>query len=180
MSINIFLSYPTPHQDTQKSFIDRVEGYVRDQGLNPCTMGISNYDMDAPLAGIRRLMVGCCGLLAVAFKRSFAKTLDVRSHANIPGATATAFQDTWLTSPYCQIEPAMAYQLGLPILILREKGVLAEGVLEQGVTGLYCPEFDCSSSDGTFDLFGSKTIMDQWVGRVRATYENRGAVPKYY
>lgn len=31
----------------------------------------------------------------------------------------------------------MAFQLGLPILSLKEEGVLAEGVLERGVTGLY-------------------------------------------
>jgi hypothetical protein len=50
----------------------------------------------------------------------------------------------WQTSPYSQIEPAMAYQLGLRILVLKEKGVLAEGILEIGVTGLYLPELDCA------------------------------------
>ena len=36
----------------------------------------------------------------------------------------------------------MAYQLGLPVLILREKGVIEVGILEKGVVGLYMPEFD--------------------------------------
>lgn len=179
MSINIFLSFPTPHLSNQKAFIDKMEAYVRTQGLVPCTMGTSNYDMDAPLAGIRRLLVGCCGLLAVAFRRSFAGELEIRRDANLTGVAATRLQDAWLTSPYCQIEPAMAYQLGLPILILRERGVVAEGVLERGVTGLYCPEFDCTS-DGPFELLESKAVLDQWTGRVRATYENRGAAPKFY
>ena len=35
----------------------------------------------------------------------------------------------------------MAYQLGLPILILREKGVIADGLLEKGTVGVYMPEF---------------------------------------
>jgi hypothetical protein len=32
-----------------------------------------------------------------------------------------------------RIESAVAYQIGLPILLLRETGVMAEGVLEPGV-----------------------------------------------
>ncbi len=179
MSINIFLSFPTPHLIGQKAFIDKVEGYVRQQGLNPCTLSISNYDMDAPLAGIRRLMIGCCGLLAVAFKRSFANDLKVRYGADLAGTSGSQLHDVWLTSPYSQIEPAMAYQLGLPILIMRERGVVAEGVLERGVTGLYCPEFDCSA-ENPFEEFDSKALLDQWTGRVRTTYENRGAAPKYF
>jgi hypothetical protein len=179
VTINIFLSFPTPHLVSQKAYIDKVETYVRDQGLNPCTMGTSNYDMDAPLAGIRRLMIGCCGLLAVAFRRSFAENLEVRRDADLYGVSPAQLFRVWLTSPYSQIEPAMAYQLGLPILILREKGVVAEGVLERGVTGLYCPEFDCLA-EGPFERLEAKAVLDQWTGRVRTTYENRGAAPKLY
>lgn len=179
MSINIFLSFPTPHLASQRAYLEKVESYVRSQGLNPCTLGMSNYDMDAPLAGIRRMMIGCCGLLAVAFKRSFAPTLETRLGADLNGVAAAQLHEIWFTSPYSQIEPAMGYQLGLPILILREKGVLAEGVLERGVTGLYCPEFDCSAEE-PFEKLESKAVLDQWTGRVRTTYENRGAAPKYY
>ena len=40
----------------------------------------------------------------------------------------------------------MAYQLGLPILIFRQKGVIDDGILERGVVGLYMPEFDLEIS----------------------------------
>jgi hypothetical protein len=179
MGISIFLSHPTPHLNKQKLFLEKIESYIKRQGLDACTMGTSNYDMDAPLAGIRRLMIGCCGLLAVAFKRARAETLENRSGADLPGDSATMLRDVWLTSPFVQIEPAMAYQLGLPILVLRERGVLAEGLLERGVTGLYCPEFDCSE-EMPFELSVSKSVVDQWVGRVRNAYDSRGAPPKLY
>lgn len=179
MGIPIFLSHPNPHLNSQKLFLEEIASYIERQGLDACAMGTSSYDMDAPLAGIRRLMIGCCGLLAVAFKRARAETLESRSGTDLAGYSATTLQDVWLTSPFVQIEPAMAYQLGLPILVLRERGVLAEGLLERGVTGLYCPEFDCSN-EGPFELSASKSIVDQWVGRVRNAYDSRGIPPRLY
>jgi len=176
MGISVFLSYPTPHLQAQQQFIAHVEGYLLSQGLEARTMGKSNYDMDAPLAGIRRLMVGCCGLLSVAFRRSLAKKVQVRAGADLDKVFSEEVEHIWLTSPYCQIEPAMAYQLGIPILIMKERGVMAEGVLEKGVTGQYLPEFDCSQ-----DVFGIAewtNILNQWVGRVRSVYDNRGRPPQ--
>lgn len=179
MDISVFLSHPTPHLNNQKMFLERIEAYIARQGLKTCTMGTSNYDMDAPLAGIRRLMVGCCGLLAVAFKRAHAETLTNRAGADLPETSESSLKDIWLTSPFVQIEPAMAYQLGLPILVLKEQGVLAEGILERGVTGLYCPEFNCSE-ETPFELSASKSVVDQWIGRVRNAYDIRGIPPKLY
>ena len=48
----------------------------------------------------------------------------------------------WLTSPWAHIEPAMVYQIGPLVLILREAGVLDDGVLENGTIGLYMAESD--------------------------------------
>ncbi len=178
MSISVFLSYPKPHLRAQEKFIADAKAYLSRQGLEPLTMGSSNYDMDAPLAGIRRLMVGCCGLLTVAFRRSKAPNLEVRSGADIDGTASQVVGEIWLTSPYCQIEPAMAYQLGIPILVMKEQGVLEEGILEKGVTGQYLPKFDCNES-----VFGTgewENILLQWIGRVRAVYDNRGRPPTLY
>ena len=87
----------------------------------------------------------------------------------------------WLTSPYCQIEPAMAFQLGLPVLILREKGVIAEGILEKGVLGVYMPEFDLNCN--LDDYFKSKEwiqIIQKWEGYVRKVVDNKGKPPMLY
>jgi hypothetical protein len=73
----------------------------------------------------------------------------------------------------------MAFQLGLPILVLKEKGVLAEGILEQGVTGQYLPDFDCSEMRALEDSEWAQ-ITNQWIGRVRSVYDNRGKVPQLF
>ena len=71
----------------------------------------------------------------------------------------------------------MAFQFGIPILLVKEKGVLAEGVIEQGATGQYLPEIDLESVSGLPDW---SNALNQWIGRVRAVYDNRGKPPQLY
>jgi hypothetical protein len=176
--IGVFLSYSNPVNLRQQRFLAAVSTFLQEQNIEPLTLTRSNYDMDAPLAGIRRLMVGSCGLLSVAFRRSWINELKVKEGADLPGVASKSVSNVWLTSAYTQIEPAMAYQLGLPILILREQGVLAEGVLEQGVTGMSLPDFELL--DEEHDLSPLSSILHQWIGRVRNVYDKRGNPPQLY
>ena len=57
MRISVFLSYPKPHLKKQQSFINKLEEYLIMRGLEPRTLGVTDYDMDAPLKAIRRLML---------------------------------------------------------------------------------------------------------------------------
>jgi hypothetical protein len=44
--------------------------YLRGRGLEPRTLGVTDYDMDAPMTAIRRLMLESNGLITVAFRRT--------------------------------------------------------------------------------------------------------------
>ena len=181
MKVPIFLSRPTPHLAAQEVFITQFAQALTKRGFEPITMGPgSSYDFDAPLVGIRRLLTHCCGLVSVAFRRTRASTVTKYPGADLPDMTAREDSDVWFTSPYCQIEPAMAFQLGLPILIMRERGVLAEGILEKGVTGLYLPEFNLADGAGFINGEECRGLLDQWGGYVRAAYKRRGDPPRLY
>ena len=167
MSSSIFLSYPRPFKKRQEEFIERIIHYFEERELQPRTLGVTDYDMDAPLTAIRRLMLESNGLVTIAFRRSLIKQGTGKPISDI-GEEEYDLSNKWLTSPYCQIEPAMAFQLGLPVLILREKGVIAEGILEKGVLGVYMPEFDLNCN--LDDYFKSKEwiqIIQKWEGYVR-------------
>ena len=136
--------------------------------------------MEAPLKAIRRLMLESNGLLSIAFRRSIIKEGTYKPFSDMDEVSHD-LANTWLTSPYCQIEPAMAFQLGLPVLIFREKGVLAEGILEKGVLGIYMPEFDLNCN--LDDYFKSKEwiqIIQKWEGYVRKVVDNKGKPPMLY
>jgi hypothetical protein len=183
LRIPIFLSYPKPHVVRQQTFIEQFEKYLRDRGLEPRTLGVTDYDMDAPLKAIRRLMLESNGLVTIAFRRTLIIQGKSRPAPDIGREKETELNNIWLTSPYCQIEPAMAYQLGLPILILRESGVRQEGLLEKGVVGIYMPEFTLDGFIGDPGYLESSewcSVIGKWEGRVRSVVEKKGSPPPLY
>ena len=181
MNISVFLSYPQPCFTKQKGFIDRVGGTLRNHGFEPRTLGVTDYDVDAPLKAIRRLMLESNGLITIAFRRTFVEKGTSRYTSDMPGQEPRSIDGKWITSPWSQIEAAMAYQLGLPVLIFREKGVLEEGILEKGVLGTYMPEFDLSGSvDDYINSPEMNSIIGKWEGFVRSVVERKGNPPQLY
>jgi hypothetical protein len=181
MKIPIFLSYPKPCFKVQEEFVDRITAYLDARGFCSRTLGVTDYDMNAPLTAIRRLLLESNGLITIAFRRTHVDTGAIRSGSDLPNASEVPISDVWFTSPWAQIEPAMAYQLGLPILILRQKGVVADGLLERGVVGLYMPEFDLASPlDDYLSSLEWSSIIGQWEGYVRNVVDKKGTPPRLY
>ncbi len=75
------------------------------RGLEPRTLGVTDYDWDAPLKAIRRLMLESNGLITIAFKRSLITEAKIRSGSDISEIKESKLQNVWFTSPYCQIDP---------------------------------------------------------------------------
>lgn len=75
----------------------------------------------------------------------------------------------------------MAFQLGLPVLILREKNVIEEGILQKGVLGTYMPEFDLANS--IEDYFKSQEweqLLKNWEHKVLSVYKNKATPPSLF
>jgi hypothetical protein len=181
MKISVFLSYPTPCHASQQQFVNKVKSFLEGRGFAPRTLGVTDYDMDAPLKSIRRLMLECNGLLTIALRRTHIETGASRYRTDLAGMNEVALKDVWLTSPWSQIEPAMAYQIGLPVLVLREKGVIDEGILERGVLGLYMPQFDLDQPvDEYFSSIEWNEMLGRWEGFVRTVVETKGSPPRLY
>lgn len=181
MSIPVFLSYPQPYLEKQAKFIEKVKQYLNNRGLEAKTLGVTNYDMNAPLVAIRRLMYECNGLLTIAFRRMYIEKGMSKPNTDISGMKQHSISGKWITSMYCHIEPSMAFQVGLPIVVFRESGVIDDGILEKGVTGLYMPEFDLDNDiDKYFEKEEWKQVMGDWEAKVRNTYYNKGLPPIRY
>ncbi len=181
MNIPIFLSYPKPCHLVQQQFLKKLIEYLDSRGLLPRTLGVTDYDMDTPLKAIRRMMIESNGLMTIAFRRTLIEKGAARFGTDIPGQATQTVDGVWLSSAWAQIEAAMAYQLGLPLLILRETGVLEEGLLEKGVVGLYMPEFNLSEPiDDYFSSGQWAGVIGKWEGYVRAVVEKKGNPPQLY
>ncbi|WP_216662700.1 hypothetical protein [Vibrio europaeus] len=177
MGTSVFLSYPNAYTQCQLDFISALSCYLTERGYSPRTLGVTDYDLDAPLKSIRRLMSESNGLITVAFRRYY-----VEQGAAKPGSSSEYdISHQWFTSPYSQIEPAMAFQLGLPVLILRESRVIADGILDKGVLGTYMPEFHLGGSCAQY-LHSREfnQLIRKWESQVERVVENRGNPPVLY
>lgn len=176
MNIPVFLSCPKPFLRRQEEFLSKVERHLYSSDLRPLTLGRSQYSIDAPLVAIRRLMTASFGLITLAFRKTYVAAGSDRPGSDL-GECEAPRSGCWLSSPYCQIEPAMGYQLGIPLLIWRESGVLDEGLLDRGAMDLSMPEFDLDNPpDLQADMW--KQPLSDWVDRVRSAYKKNGAPPK--
>ena len=96
MSSSIFLSYPRPFKKRQEEFIERIIHYFEERELQPRTLGVTDYDMDAPLTAIRRLMLESNGLVTIAFRRSLIKQGTGKPNSDIGEAVSTYVQENCL------------------------------------------------------------------------------------
>lgn len=161
--IPIFLSYAKPFNTEQELFIDNLTEHLTINNFTPRTLGVTDYSMSAPLVKIKTMMSECYGLLSIAFRRVYVENGTGKPGCKLAKQNEYRISKKWITSPYCQIEPSMAFQIDMPILIFRETGVIADGILENGVVGTYMPEFDLDSSiDKYFRSSEWKQIFGEW------------------
>lgn len=191
MNISIFLSCSSPYTEEQLAFKKQVSTYLDNYlGFSARTLGVTDYDPDEPLTACRRLMVECNGLITLAFRRYYLKegweyAEDIHQKqlndrkTNEP-IKPRPLDNKYFTSPWCQIEAAMAFSLGLPILVLREKGVSPRGLMKQGISGIYLPEFDLDAEESYLETQEWKEISNEWGGLVRAVRRAKGYPPRAY
>ena len=181
--INIFVSLSSPINREQLAFRDSLWGYLKKHGMDAVTLGYNIYDMEYPLRGIKNWMKQCYGLICIGFRRSHIQKGDVYKKAVIKDRYTIQnenepddlLDDKWLTSSFCHIETAMAFQFGIPILVFRESGVVSDGMMETGNMGLYMPEFSLSQNTPA-DYMHSKEftqLMALWMERVKNIWDER-------
>jgi len=170
-AIEVYVSHPFPHQLVQRDFIGCLQRELIARGLAPYTISAVESVEGPPLAAIRSRIIESYGLIVVAFRRMWVERGMIRKNSENPALPAVEVSRSWLTSSYCQIEPAMAYQMSLPILVLREHGIRPEGFLDHAADVLKAPEIDLRESP--FHYFrsdGWASILGEWEALVRHSY----------
>lgn len=179
MGINVFLGYSVPVFARQVRFVSAMAEDLAARGFEPRTVGVTDLNGHAPLRVIRRVLLECNGLVMIAFRRT-----EIRTGASYepyrPRSTATLFTDLWTTSPYCHVEAVMAHQFGLPVVLLRESSVIADGVLQSGVIATV-QTFDLGRPISRFFRSAEWTTpARQWERDVHTVVDTKGDPPSWY
>lgn len=128
MSLNVFLSVGRTSTPEQEEFVRVVEKYLESNGITPKTVGRTYYRNQQPLKSVEECLKECAGTVIIAFERTHIQHgLEKRG-----SPTPIELDKVNLPTVWNQIEAAMSYSLGLPLLVLVEHGLKSEGLLEKG------------------------------------------------
>ena len=128
MSTNVFLSVGRALTSEQSQFVDAVEALLRAHDLSPRTVGRTDLADRQPLKRVAEVMSLCSGTIVLALQRLHISEAVELYDASLAGKIT----DVSLPTVWNQIEAAMAYSMGQPLLAIVESGVRNEGVFEDG------------------------------------------------
>ena len=143
-----------------------LEEYIRAQGMTPRAVGRSDFSSMHPLKFIQDLMNDCSGTVIIAFERvRVIDGLDRRGSSEEKKISNEILPTVWN-----QIEAAMAYVLGHPLLVIVENGARNEGLLEAGYDW-FVQRVDLSPSVFTSKQFVG--VFSDWKKRVEASHKRK-------
>lgn len=126
--LDIFVSVGGTSNDAQEAFVRAVEERLRSEGLVPHTVGRNTFSSDAPLKTVTDLLDRCVGTVVIALERlHFPAGTEKRD-----GPKQSPLGETCLPTSWNQIEAALSYSRGLPLLVIVADGIRSEGLLEPG------------------------------------------------
>lgn len=124
--MDVFVSVGGTATAEQEEFVQAVEQRLRSEGLIPHTLGRNAFGSEAPLKTISDMMGKCVGTVVIALERTwFAEGLERRN-----GPEERKLHNVSYPTPWNQIEAALSYSRGLPLLVIMDKSVQSEGLLE--------------------------------------------------
>lgn len=127
MGHNVFISMGSTATKEQREFVDIVLDMLKMAGLSPRIMNENEWSHEQPLKAIKKVMKECNGAVIIAFSRTmFKEGVEIRKDGN------RDLIDISLPTPWNHIEASMAYSYDLPLLVVAEKGLKSEGLIEQG------------------------------------------------
>jgi hypothetical protein len=165
MKIPVFLSRPNTLKGQREEFVNFVTGKLKKSGLEPRTLGKSDYPTDTPIREVQALARHCAGGVILGLAQ-----LHVKSGCWHPGDDGHEFEEkkVLVPTPWTQIEGALLFSLGKPLLIIREEG-LKGGVFDDGAMGNFVHTVNLFEG-GKEQKRKINDIFMKWQSQVRSTY----------
>jgi hypothetical protein len=152
----VFLSAGRTETPAQDAFVLSVTQCLQDEGFEVVR---AQWSSEQPLKPIWRKMQECAGTAVIAFERMhFAEGLEFRGSPK-----QKRVEDLSVPTVWNQIEAAMAYTLGHPLLVVVQDGLREDGLLE-GRYDWYVLRVPLDTTTLTQREF--RGVLLDWKGRV--------------
>jgi hypothetical protein len=125
--VPVFLSVGAGRTKNQEDFVKGIKEFFRSKNVDAITVETAKKNKQ-PLKDVEYRMNRCYGAVVLAFERT-----HIENGVSRPGAgegLEMMLKDVRFPPVWNQIEAAMAYTRGLPLLVLVEHGLQSEGLLE--------------------------------------------------
>lgn len=155
----VFLSVGLDVSPEQETFIKSVEERLTSEGFTAQTMGRNLFSSGMPLRKITELMKESCGVVVIALERYHFDS-GVERKGSIREKRVT---DVRLPTVWNQIEAAMSYAYDKPLLLIVDKNLNREGLLEDK-HGWYVQSVDLTNISLSSPAFNG--ILADWKQRV--------------
>ena len=164
--VPVFLSHPSRLNDIQQEFLDEMIRQIKKANLFPRTLPFTEQYPETPLTNIRRMITSSYGMVSLNLRQRYVDLKMNNLDQKLTGST-------WEGSPFAQIEPGMAYQYGLPLLLVREIGVEQIGIWSYGIGAFLILEWDSTAANPIKTFFEKndwKSIFQNWVSQAISGY----------
>lgn len=157
--LRIFVSEPGRLSPPQRQAVARVEDALRDERLELRRVGRDDYPVANPIGEVCRAMSGCDGVLVIGLRQ-----LEIeRGVWRRATAEEAPVADQASATPWNQVEAGIAVGLDLPVLVLRDAGVVG-GVFDPGSAGDRIHLLDLDTDDASFAF---RQGVADWLAAVR-------------
>lgn len=165
MRIPVFVSCPSTLSSTQERSRALILEELAAFGLEPRAIGRSDYPIDFPLREVAILCRHCSGGVILGFEQfcadSGAWKKDTPEAKVVKGSVS-------FPSPWNNMEGAILFALGLPILVFREP-CISGGIFDIGATDAFIhgmPRPDCAPEERE----SLRAVVNRWQARVQINY----------
>ncbi|MDF2804440.1 MAG: hypothetical protein K0S61_4345 [Anaerocolumna sp.] len=153
----------------QISFLIRLLGELKKELLFPRTLPNTEQYPESTMTSIRRMVTSSFGMLTLNLARRKVQVIETNGATVYNNEIGRQF---WTGSTFSFIEPAMAYQFGLPQLFITEALVSEQDVNQQGgIFPFRVLIWDSSKGiDYFFESVEWKEMLQNWSAEVRSGY----------
>lgn len=164
--IEVFFSVGNPHNDQQQKYVDALKTYFVNHGIKLETL--KNWNDEDPLLAILSALKKSRGCLVLALERYFVKEGALKRGSD----QESMVREQAYSSPWLQIEAALARSLDLPLIILKDDDIQSDGLIhtdkqEWGIVRINHRDTE------EIDRYPVKNFMLNWIKQVKSYEKER-------